>query len=212
MKAIATFGVGACEPQLEYSLPTFKAFSKRHGYDLYKLDEISKARHPMWYKIPLLIDLLKTYDEVLWLDSDVVIVDGRDDIPFPADYWQAMVFHHTGDGEVPNTGVWYLRKPMVEYLEIAWTKTQYLNSWWRDQSAIICQMGYVDVRRPVYLGEPTELYNRTYQLDNNWNVHCWDVPIPDKPRIQHATMHENILGKMAEWYQQAKEWMNEVPD
>ena len=209
MKAIVTYGTGTCKAQLDYSLPTFKAFAKRHGYDLYTTDKIGTARHPVWYKLPLMLDLLKTYDDVLWLDSDLVIVDGREDLPFPADYWQAMVFHHTGDGEVPNCGMWYVRKPMIEYLERAWNMTKYLNDRWREQSAMIDQMGYVDIVRPVYLKEPTELYKHTYELDNAWNVHIWDRPQPVHPRIQHATMHKDVLGVMAAWAEQAREWMDE---
>ena len=206
-RAIATFGLGSCAPQLELSLPTFKVFAKRHGYDLFIAPVIGVTRHPVWYKIPMLQTLLATYDEVLWLDSDLVIVDGREDLNVPEDAWQAMVFHHTGDGEVPNCGVWLVRKPMLPYLQIAWDNTKYLDNRWREQSAIIEQMGYVDIVRPVYLDKPTELYARTYQLDNNWNVHVWDQPQPEYPRIQHATMHPDIIGAMQAWAKQVEEWV-----
>jgi hypothetical protein len=208
-RAIATYGTGSCKQQLEYSLPTFKAFAKLHGYDLFIAPVIGIERHPVWYKIPMMQELLKTYDEVLWLDSDLVIVDGREDLNVPENYWQAMVFHHTGDGEVPNCGMWLVRKAMLPYLQTAWGMTQYLNDRWREQSAIIEQMGYVDIVRPVYLGEPTDLYAHTFQLDNSWNVHKWDKPQPDKARIQHATMYSDILGVMAGWARQAEEtWLS----
>jgi hypothetical protein len=30
-----------------------------------------------------------------------------------------------------------------------------------------------------------------------------------RPRIQHATMYRDVLGKMAEWAEQARDWMDE---
>ena len=209
-RAIATYAIGSCKPQLTYSLPTFKAFAKLHGYDVFVASEIGIRRHPVWYKIPMMQELLVDYDEVLWLDSDLVIVDGREDLNVDKDAWQAMVFHHTGDGEVPNCGMWLVRKAILPYLDIAWNMTKYLDDRWREQSAIIEQMGYVDIVRPVYLKEPTELYNHTFQLDNGWNVHKWDIPQPEHPRIQHATMYPNLLGVMAEWSKQAEEWIKEL--
>lgn len=209
MKAIVTYGTGTCKAQLDISLPIFKAFAKRHGYDLFVAAKIGRSRHPVWYKIPLMIDLLKTYDEVLWLDSDMVIVNGRDDIPFPADYWQAMAFHHTWEGEVPNAGVWYVRKPMLPYLERAWNMTEYLNYLWREQSAIMKQMGYGG-NRASYLKEPTELYRHTFQLENSWNKTPVDLWVGEPPRIQHiATCYTNVIETMKVWAMEAYSWINE---
>jgi len=211
MKAIATYGVGKCKAQLDYSLPIFKAFAKRHGYDLFKTDKIGSARHPVWYKIPVMLDLLKTYDDVLWLDSDLIIVDGREDIPFPADFWQAMVFHHTWEGEVPNCGMWYVRKPMIPYLERAWNMTELLNYRWREQSAIMAQMGYDD-HQASYLKAPTELYQHTYQLDNSWNRTPVDRWSGEHPRIHHiATCYTNVLETMKVWSMEAySSWINDT--
>ena len=209
MKAIVTDGTGPCKAQLDISLPIFKAFAKRHGYDLFKTDKIGKARRPMWYKIPLLLDLLKTYDDVLWLDSDMIIVDGHKDIPFPADYWQAMVIHRTWEGEVPNTGVWYVRKPMIPYLERAWNMTGFVNFRWHEQSAIMAQMGYDD-QRVSYLKEPTELYQHTYQLENSWNRTPVDLRVGEAPRIQHvATCYTNVIPTMQSWALSAQTWIED---
>jgi hypothetical protein len=105
--------------------------------------------------------------------------------------------------------MWLVRKAMLPFLQHAWDDTKYLNDRWREQSAIIEQMGYVDVIRPVYLDKPTELYEHTCQLDNGWNVHKWDKPQPEHARIQHATMYPDILGVMAFWAKQAESWMAE---
>jgi len=200
-RAIVTFGTGPCAEMLSIALPSFKNFADRHGYELLVVEGLEPKMPPAWYKVPVLLEALKTYEEVLWLGADLVIVDGREDMTVGADAWQAMVYHHTGDGEVPNTEVWYNRRAMIPVLEQMWRMAHsgWSNAPWWEQSASMELMGYVDIRRPVYLGIPTEVYKHTHQLDNSWNVHVWDRPQPEHPRIQHATMYPDRLGIMREW-------------
>jgi hypothetical protein len=200
-RAIVTFGTGPCADMLQVALPGFKKFACLHGYELIVVEGLEPKMPPAWYKVPVLLEALKSYDEVLWLGADLVIVDSSEDIPVSKNCWQAMVIHHTGDGEVPNTEVWYNRREMIPTLEKMWGMAQngWANAPWWEQSALMELMGYVDERRPVYLGRATDLYNHTYQLDNSWNVHKWDKPQAEHPRIQHATMYPDRLAIMREW-------------
>ena len=209
-RAIVSFGIGKHQELLEIALPSFKAFSDRHGWDLYCCDEIGKARPAPWYKIQALLDLLKMpeYNEVLFLGADTVIVDGRDDLTAPDDKWQALVEHHTGDGCVPNTDVWLCRKPMIPILEEIWSMEQWLMHGWWEQAALLELMGYHVWQPTRVLDEPTELYYKTHFLDHSWNVHKWDNPQPVSYRIQHATMYPDRVTVMKEWAEQAKEWIN----
>lgn len=210
-KAIVTFGVGPHEELLSIALPSFKAFADLHGYDLLVVDGIEPKKPAAWYKTVVILEALKEYEEVLWLGADLVIVNGINDISVPDGAWQAMVFHHTGDGEVPNTEVWYNRREMIPTLEQMWEMSDnvgWANAPWWEQSALMHLMGYNECVRPTYLKEKTEVYNHTHVLDSNWNVHRWDKPEPKHPLIQHATMWPDRAAIMREWADQAsEEWM-----
>lgn len=203
MKAIATFGTGYHQQLLEVSLPAMRRFAERHGYEVFVGDPLVDGTRPVsWYKIPMLLDLLLRYDEVLWLDADVVIVDGTADFDIPADCLQAMVFHHTPDGEVPNCGVWLMRKGIEPMLKEAWKQTDLIWAAWWEQSAILRLMGYAESARPCKLEQPTEWYRKTYRLGNEWNSHPWDEH--PQPKIRHATMYKDRLETMRQWAREAK--------
>lgn len=207
-KALVTFAVGPHVELLEIAKPSYKAWAHRHGYDFLVAEGIHPTRPPAWYKIPLLQTALCTYDEAVFIGADLVIVDGREDFSMevPADAWQAMVNHHTGDGEVPNDDMWFCRKPMQPILEQVWEMTQWMHHGWWEQAALLELMGY-KVPQPTTLVEPTELYKHTYFLDSSWNVHCWDKPQPEHPRFQHATMYPDRAEVMREWAREAEKWM-----
>ena len=198
-RAIVTFAVGADYRRLlDIALPTFAVFADRHDYDLIVADVPAQPRPPSWWKIPAIQAALGDgYDEVLYLDADVVIVDPSRDLEVPFGYWQALVEHHTQDGAVPNCGVWMLRPPMLNELERIWTMIRYLNHGWWEQAALCELLGYTG--RPLAHTQTTELYENTCFLDPGWNVHRDDVRAPDHVRIQHATMWPNRAGIMRQW-------------
>ena len=209
-RAIATFGVGKCAAMLDIARPSFQAFADRHGYDLITTAEIGTERPYSWYKLPLLIGLLAEYDEVLWLDADTVIVDGREDLSVPDEAWQALVIHHTHEGIIPNLGVWLVRRAMLPYLQRAWGMDEYCWHPWWENAAIMALMGY-DPVRPVKPGEPTELSEHTYRLENSWNTTRVDHHAVCPARIQHiATCYRNVLETMAGWAASAQAWIEEA--
>jgi hypothetical protein len=131
----------------------------------------------------------------------------EDDCVVPAEAWQALVTHDTHCGQVPNTDVWLVRRPMVPVLERVWSMTQYLHHGWWEQAALMDLMGY-QVGPPAKLMVQRELYVNTFPLHASWNVHLWDRPQPDVRRIEHATMHPDRVSVMRGWAEQAKayEW------
>lgn len=201
-KAIVTLAVGPHEELLEVALPSFRTFGERHGYDVLVADPIDSLRPPSWWKLPAMLSALVRYDEVLFLDADTVIVDPSEDLGVHPWAWQALVEHHTGDGDVPNCAVWLVRRPMIPFLNVAWSLDKYLNHGWWEQAAMHELMGYAG--RPVSCVAQTELLGHTEFLDNGWNVHVWDEPKAERPRIMHATMYQDRLGVMREWARQAE--------
>ncbi len=186
-KALVTFAVGRHTELLEISRPGFAEYARRHGYDYHEGAQ-PESRPPSWWKVPLLYDALWSYDEVLWLDCDVVIVDPSADIAaeVPRSYWQAMVKHHTSDGEVPNCGVWLVRRPMARYLADIWGMEGYRDHVWWEQAAMLDFLGYEHEPRPVRLHAPTPLYDRTHFLPLEWNSHEQNDRHPS-PRFAHVT-------------------------
>lgn len=196
-KALISYAVGPHQELLDIAAPSFQEFADRHGYDLLIPEPMDSPRPPSWHKIPALIAALGEYDEVLFLDADTVIVDPSEDLDVPADAWQALVRHRTGDGDVPNCGVWFVRRPMVPVLELQWSMVQYTHHGWWEQAAMHELLGFGE--RPVRLLAPTELYERTCFLDPGWNVHKWDEQRLERQRIMHASMHPDRAAVMREW-------------
>lgn len=185
-RALITFAVGEHEQLLELALPRFEAYADRHGYELETRPPAMLLRPPSWHKVPLLLEALERHDEALWIDADVVIVDQELDVADepPATAWQALVRHHTPDGEVPNGGVWLVRQGMQPVLEAIWRRSRHRNHPWWEQAALMDLLGYRHA--PAELVEPTELYRRTHWLGLEWNSHEQNDRHPS-PRFAHAT-------------------------
>lgn len=181
-KAIASLGTGPHEPLLRLAARSFKPFAARHGYDLHLHTELADSTRPApWSKIPILQELLKSYQTVLWLDSDLVIVDGREDLP--ATSFMSLVQHDTPAGTMANTGVWTLSasQDTVRFLDEVWAQEDLINHTWWENAAVCRLLGYeID---PIGPGHSTPWLEATDFLDPRWNS------IPDspasRPRIRH---------------------------
>lgn len=186
-RALLTFATGDHRKLLDLSLPRFEQYADLHGYQLISRPPKLMLRPVSWYKLPALIAALEEHEEALWLDADVVILDSSRDIAdeVTAEAWQALACHHTPDGEVPNLGVWYVRRPMQAALRAAWARDRYVHHPWWEQAAMLGLLGY-RLEKPVQLVEPTPLYDRTDWLGLEWNSHEQNDRHPS-PRFAHAT-------------------------
>ncbi|HEV7162114.1 MAG TPA: hypothetical protein VGN25_02560, partial [Solirubrobacteraceae bacterium] len=137
-RAIASLGIGSHERLLKIAARSFRPYAERHGYDLHlHTQSADPSRTAHWTKIRILRDLVERYETVVWLDSDLVIVDGRKDIAdeLEPDRFLYLVEHAYNDERVPNTGVMLLRSgPMVErFLDDAWALEAHLDHEWAEQ-------------------------------------------------------------------------------
>lgn len=151
-RCIVTYAAGAHEELLEVALPGYQAFARRHGYDLHVGEKLTDLP-PAWNKIPVLLDALKDYEQVTWFDCDLVIVDGKDDLPaitsdpgrgvFVSEPKQhALVRHFENDSEVPNSGVWQVTRACVPLLERMLELQVFHDHGWYEQAALMTLMGY----------------------------------------------------------------------
>lgn len=202
-RCLVTFAVGPYEELLEIALPGFERFAEKHSYELVVATPEPCERAPSWWKVPLLVDALDAYEEALWVDADMVVVDDSDDLDVPEIAWEALVRHRTADGQVPNCGLWLVRRPMLPWLERIWAQTSRLEHGWWEQAALMDFLGYTVDERPARLAEQSTLYEHTEWLDPGWNVHRNDVSDLERPRFMHATMHPDRAATMREWAQEA---------
>ncbi len=179
--------------------PTFAAFAERHGYELHLFDaDPAQDRPTSWRKVRLFQDLLGSYDEVLWIDADAVIVDDTLDIAdaLRPDHLMGLAAHVTPEGEdpIPNCGVWLIRKDatVTEFLDAVWDSTQFIDHKWWENAAVLTLLGF-ELQPKVRLVRPTPMWPRVRLLSTAWNSVPAD-PSP-APRIVHfaGMSHEERL-------------------
>jgi hypothetical protein len=194
MKALATFGIDSHESLLRITLPRFRVYADLHGYDLMSCYVPISDRPAAWSKIPLLIQLLEEYESVLWLDADVLLVDYSSDISreVPPERIQGLVYHKLYGNKnypvriVPNTGVWLVKKEMIEWLKLIWSKEEYLDHAWWEQAALISLLGYSIENNVPHSQTNTDLGLKTHQLGSEWNYREDLLDKPSHVRVIHA--------------------------
>lgn len=142
-RAIITYAEGPHEELLDVALPTYRAFAERHGYELI-VERARTVNLPApWNKIPCLIDQLENHTEVVWFDCDLVVVNSTDDFP-QMEGWKthSLVRHFAWESEVPNSGVWRVKKGARELLVRILDLDVFTDHGWWEQAALMTLMGY----------------------------------------------------------------------
>lgn len=207
-KTIITYAAGAHEELLDVALPTYKTFALRHGYDVV-VGEKKCDLPPAWNKIPLLLDALDHYDEVVWFDCDLVVVDPSEDFPplqsdpkagtFTQPKLHALVRHFEDHSEVPNSGVWRLRSRCDELGVVGKVLLRemldlevFTNHGWWEQAALLTLMGYTVPPEGSHFPDtkckcvrPTRWYESCQFMRLCWNSH--PNYRADHPRVVHCS-------------------------
>ena len=185
-RAIASLGIGSHERLLRIAARSFRPYAERHGYDLHlHTQSADQSRSAHWTKIRILRDLVERYDTVVWLDSDLVIIDSRKDIAdeLEPDRFLYLVEHAYNDERVPNTGVMMLRsgKMAERFLDDAWALDKHMGHEWAEQGAIMELLGYdLACKQP---GTETTYRAHTKLISPRWNS-VFFAPAR-RPRIRH---------------------------
>jgi hypothetical protein len=159
----------------DLSLPVIQDYAARHGYDVFVSHIATDERGGWWRKVPALREALnRSYDVVLWLDSDILVLDPTHDIADamrPEDF-QAFVLQTDRNGFGPNTGVWLLRnKPEAqEFLQAVWEHGQLKDSPWHVQAAVCRLLGWSTPPAEVKPVAPSTYLLHTGWLPERWNV------------------------------------------
>lgn len=195
MKVLTSFSFGDQTDLLSISIPTFRQYALTHNYHMYIPPKPDFDRPWSWFKVPLIISLLESYETVLWIDADVVIMNHTKDIlddcsnaPFN------LVVHESREGKVPNLGVFIARKSAVPILKEMWKLDKFnrSNGWWEQAAFISVAGGNPDIT-PTET-PPGEMWS---SLPYEWNPHKNDHRgIPDNRRFFHATMFDDRAKEM----------------
>lgn len=181
--------------------PRLALYAQMHGMDFsaYEMPEAIR-RASSWKKLVTICRGLAESESVLWVDADVFVLNFNEDIAagIPDDAWQAMVRHSSPDGDLPNAGVWFLRRPMLPLLMTAAMSDEFLAHPWWEQAAIHLLMGFESRGGLVVHATETELYRHTHWLPETFNV-CMYSPPGIRQNWLHACGVPNRLRQIEEW-------------
>lgn len=192
-RAIVTYAAGAHEELLDVARPGYEKFARLHGYDLIVGEKLTDAP-PAWNKLPLLLMALeRRYEEVVWFDCDLVVVDAGEDFPpLAPDKTHALVRHFEWESEVPNSGVWRVTRPCIRLLEAMAELEVFKDHGWWEQAALMTLMGYCVppqgcdfTKIRCRCVQPTVWYRECQFMRLCWNSH--PNYRAERPRIVHCS-------------------------
>jgi hypothetical protein len=168
--------------------PRIAAYAEKHSFDFTAIDMPEAIDRPSsWKKLHAIAVGFQTHDTVIWVDADVYPLNFSDNIMdgVPGECWQAMVRHTTNEGEVPNAGVWILRRHMLPLVVGAAMVDEMIHHRWWEQAVIVGALGYVEQDGILRHETETDLFRHTHWLDESWNV-CRYTPAGTKQNWLHA--------------------------
>jgi galactosyl transferase GMA12/MNN10 family len=172
-RALATIGTGPMRPALELALRTFRPYARQHGYEVVVGTGGDSGRGPAWAKVVLLRQLLAEHDEVLWVDSDILILDRSEDIAdhVPSGCFQALIEQQLPGERAVNTGVWFMRRDprSLEFLDAVWERDAVGESGMWENAQVLHLLGYTSIR-PYQRVKRTRWHDGTVLLDETWNM------------------------------------------
>ena len=131
---------------------------------------------------------MKNFDEILWIDSDAIIVDTSLDIisEINPDTELAWVYHEYENQTHPNSGVMYIRVTIngLKLFRLANELIDLIDHPWWDQAALMRILGLESQVWPIGIGTVNEtIHIKEQKLSVDWNSIRLDPS--RKPRIRH---------------------------
>ncbi|MBU8879965.1 hypothetical protein BGM26_13350 [Bacillus sp. FJAT-29790] len=179
------------EDALDIMKPTVEYYGKLHNIDtLFIKEKLLPNEMAKKHKILLLYNLLKSYEIVMWMDSDTIFVDPSVDIrnELNTDHLVYMTTYFGRSPLFPNSGVIVVKRDprTLEILEKVWKfKRKHRRGWW-DQQAFLKLLGFKNyyVRILAYKG-PTKYSPLIGELPLKWNSRPNRKDAAKNPLIMH---------------------------
>ncbi len=188
-KVIATVAVGSHVEYLNLTIENLECYAEKHGYEIAICREnLDNKRHVTWTKTLFILQLMKTYDEIFWIDSDAIILDFttdiRDGLLSKTDL--AWVYHHYENQSHPNAGVMYIKvnTNTLQFFQNVSSQRDLDFHPWTEQAAMMRVLGQDSSVYPIGLGEKTfPITINEQRISNEWNSIRQDAS--DHVRIRH---------------------------
>lgn len=76
MKRLILTGCNMAQAELmDVTGPRMLIYANLHGIDFKMVRNYDPEIDPMWHKIPLILHELATYDQVIWIDADMIVTN-----------------------------------------------------------------------------------------------------------------------------------------
>jgi hypothetical protein len=176
---ICTLGSGSHRELAQASAEASSLYGQRHGWDVvacYSVD-LAAGRPPSWAKIPLVLNLLDTYEWVWWIDADAIIVDLDRDVMADIDASEGAIWlarhpqERREEQSVLNAGVFLVRRDarVIDFLNAVWNAEQFIDHNWWENAAILHLLGYS--LTPPYGRVSESIWTHVVsELDLAWNT------------------------------------------
>lgn len=178
------------EEALRIMKPTVEYYGKFHNIDtLFFTENFLPNKIAKRNKIFLMANLLKYYEIVMWMDSDTIIVNPKEDIrdELNSDHLVYMASYFGRSPLFPNSGVIVAKQhpKTIEILDAVWNHKRRSGEWW-DQQAFLKLLGYKNKNIKIidYQG-PTEYTPLIGNLHVKWNSRPNRKDVAKSPIIVH---------------------------
>ncbi len=113
----------------EEAVKNFRMYCDLHGYDLFVYDDtINEGLRGNWCKPKVLLNHIKEYDYVVWLDSDIAILDINRKLEDIIEPYQDKLFIATDD-----MGAWHINNGFMIFKNTKYIQDM-LSILWKIQS------------------------------------------------------------------------------
>lgn len=173
--ALCNFSIGEeYKKRTKLSTINKQLYCEKHGYDFIEDDNIyNKSKTIHWSKIFLFLKYLDSYDWLVWIDSDIFIMNDNITLEsFIDKYGSDHDMIIGSDWRMPNTGVWFVKNCEFSklFLQAVWDnvydpnedpKERYLN--FEQGSVINClDKNVLDCKKHIKIAPPEEINSYWY--------------------------------------------------
>ena len=192
----------------EEAVKNFRMYCDLHGYDLFVYDKsIKEGLRGNWCKPAVLLSKIKKYDYVVWLDSDIAILDINRKLEDIIEPHKDKLFIATDD-----MGAWHINNGFMIFKNTKYVQDM-LSILWKMQSQFTSrrrgdQKFFIDFLEQIKL--PKEKYHLYPQSeicaplllknDKSFSVHIMGIHINDvrKKYIEHINQQHRATLKLKE--------------
>lgn len=174
------------------SWPLMEQYCKIHGYDFITRTEIIlQDRHPSWSKIPFLMELIQTYDVVLWIDDDILLTqpDQRVEKFIEPFLVSDKVFGVSENNSTPfNFGLIVIKKgseDVLQQIQAAVMDENRFGLYWEETAGETLYNTSEQFKNQLYIFSPgivQGFHAANCHRNYKWNPRCFSLHVSGLPR------------------------------